>query len=65
MLFTACFVTYTMRVNMSINLIAMVEPTKSSDNNSEPECTVVNREKNSNETYQALTANPDVSLSSL
>ncbi|XP_044253590.1 sialin-like [Tribolium madens] len=59
MLFTSCFTTYMMRVNISINLIAMVEPSNANSSDSEPECARINRENSGNRTYQALTAPPD------
>ncbi|KAJ3645922.1 hypothetical protein Zmor_023541 [Zophobas morio] len=63
MLFTACFVTYTMRVNMSINIIAMVEPARTNGSLTEPECVIVNRISNNetlgNESAEKLTSVPD------
>jgi ACS family sodium-dependent inorganic phosphate cotransporter len=61
MLFTACFVSYMMRVNMSINLIAMVEPAKTGGNLSIPECAVKKIENISSESehYQQQTSIPD------
>jgi MFS family permease len=61
MLFTACFVSYMMRVNMSINLIAMVEPAKTGGNLSIPECAVKKIENISSESehYQHQTSIPD------
>lgn len=64
MLFTACFVSYMMRVNMSINLIAMVEPAKTGGNLSIPECAVKKIENISSESehYQHQTSIPDVRM---
>ncbi|RZC43008.1 sialin [Asbolus verrucosus] len=62
MLFTACFVSYTMRVNMSINIIAMVEPATSNGNISVPECTLINQKANKsidNATQEKLVSAPD------
>ena len=65
MLFTSCFVTYTMRVNMSINIIAMVEPARTNGSLTEPDCVIVNRISNNetlgNESAEKLTSVPEVS----
>ncbi|XP_063916319.1 sialin-like [Zophobas morio] len=46
MIFSACFVTYTVRINISINLIAMVESTRTNAITFESECVVINRKNN-------------------
>ncbi|GJQ72409.1 hypothetical protein Trydic_g3490 [Trypoxylus dichotomus] len=59
MIFTACFMSYVLRVNMSINLIAMVEPRGSSEQHI-PECTRQEMERaNTTESSEKLTSIPD------
>lgn len=64
MIFTACLVSYMLRVNMSINLIAMVEPSGSDLDHGVAECA---RIKDTNETEveehaEMLKSVPNVSI---
>ncbi|XP_017779301.1 PREDICTED: sialin [Nicrophorus vespilloides] len=63
MIFTACLVAYMLRVNMSINLIAMVEPAGSANHAGASECSATGVSKpGDNETmeiHEKLTAAPD------
>lgn len=63
MLFTACFMNYMVRVNMSINLIAMVNPNTNSTTGGVAECVIINgnfdAQYNSTH-YEKHTSLPDV-----
>lgn len=62
MVFTACLFSYMLRVNMSINLIAMVEPRTDAKSGKAhvPECTVMNN-ANGSGLYE-IKETPDVSV---